>query len=137
MTDLPVFRGLAPSTSPARQFFDQHVGYLFRGEIDALMQEQYTEDTVSTSNFGVLDTPPPYIFHGREEMKEYLSRWGAKYGESEWDFQFWLETENSIVFLATMTNPSGSWAVNEIWHVVGGFPDGKIDLHYGSGYKFK
>lgn len=125
------------STSPARQFFDQHLNYLFQGQVDALIENQYTEDAVLTSPFDVLDTPAPHVLHGRDEIKDFISRWGARYGDSEWDFQFWVETEDSIAFGATMTNSSGTWAVGEAWHVVGGFPNGKIDRHYGFGYQFK
>jgi hypothetical protein len=125
------------TTTPARQFFDQHLNYLFQGQLDELMQEQYTEDAVLTSPFDVLDTPGPHVLRGRDEIKNFIAHWAGKHGESEWEFQFWLETEDSISFAATMTNPTGTWAVSEAWHVVGGFPNGKIDRHYGFGYRFK
>jgi len=119
-----------------RIFFDQHVGYLTKGDLDALVQGQYVEDAVMISPFDVLDKPPPHILRGRASIKDFLRRWLDYHGPSKFtSLTNFAETEDSIEFHATMTSKTGNWMLGEAWHVVGKLPDSKIDRHYGFAYK--
>ena len=124
------------NTTPGHLFFDQHVNYLMSKDVDRLVQDQYTEDAVLISPFDVLNTPPPHILRGREAIKEFLTKWLDYHGPSTFtSLTNFAETEDSVTFHATMTSQTGNWMLGEAWHVVGGFPTGKIDRHYGFAYK--
>ena len=122
--------------SPGQAYFDQHVGYLMRNDIDNLVKEQYTEDAVLISPFDVLDTSPPHTLRGRQAIKNFLQRWLSYHGKSEFtSLTNFVATEDSITFHSTMVSQTGTWMLGEAWHLVGGLPRGKIDRHYGFAYK--
>jgi ketosteroid isomerase-like protein len=124
------------STSPGQTFFNAHVGYLMSNDLDALVKEQYTEDAVLISPFDVLDTPPPHTLRGRQEIKNFLGKWLAYHGPSQFEsLTNFVETEDSISFHSIMVSQTGRWMLGEAWHVVGGLPNGQIDRHYGFAYK--
>ena len=122
--------------TPGQTYFDQHVGYLMSGNLDNLVNEQYTEDAVMISPFDILETPPPHILTGREAIKNFLRKWLDYHGKSTFTSQTnFAELADSVTFHATMTSQTGNWMLGEAWHVVGGLPGGKIDRHYGFAYK--
>ena len=120
------------STTPGRAFFDEHLAYLNKNDIDGLIDHQYTPDAVLISPFDVLDTPPPHIVRGNTALKEFFRTYLAWQGwinvEKLFDF---AETENSIFFQSIMTTSTGRWIVGAGFHMT----DGKIDTHYSFGYK--
>lgn len=120
------------STTPGRTFFDKHMEYIYGGDIDGLIDDQYTEDAVLISPFDVLDTPPPHIVRGNAELKSFFRTYTAWQGsinvEELFDF---AETDNSIFFQAIFTSNTGRWVVGDAWHMT----DGKIDTHYSFAYK--
>ena len=119
-------------TTPGRQFFDEHMKFIYANDIDGMIDNQYTEDAVLFSPFDVLDTPPPHVVRGREALKaffhKYLAYQGAINVESLDNF---AETDNSIFFQAVFTSKTGRWAVGDAWHMT----NGMIDTHYSFAYR--
>ena len=120
------------STTPGRKFFDAHMAYIYAGDIDGLIDDQYTSDGVLISPFDVLDTPPPHIVRGTQALKEFFKTYTSWQGsinvEELFDF---AETENSIFFQAIFTSNTGRWVVGDAWHMT----EGKIDTHYSFAHK--
>ena len=58
-----------------RQFFDEHMAYIYAGDLDGMIDDQYDEDAVLISPFDILDTPPPHIIRGREALKAFFHRY--------------------------------------------------------------
>lgn len=120
------------STTPGRKFFDAHMAYIYAGDIDGLIDDQYTSDGVLISPFDVLDTPPPHIVRGTQALKEFFktyTNWqGSINVEELFDF---AETDNSIFFQAIFTSNTGRWVVGDAWHMT----EGKIDTHYSFAHK--
>jgi hypothetical protein len=123
--------------SPQQEYFNAHVGYLMGNDLDNLVKTQYTEDAVLISPFDVLEgKQPPHILKGRDEIKNFLRHWLDYHGPSQFtSLTNFVGTDDSITFHSTMTSQTGNWMLGEAWHVVGGFPNGKIDRHYGFAYK--
>lgn len=123
---------MSTTTTPGRKFFDEHLAYLGKNDIDGLIDNQYTQDAVLISPFDVLDAPPPHIVRGNKALKEFFRTYTAWQGWIKVDEMLdFAETENSIFFQATMTTSTGQWAVGAGFHMTGG----KIDTHYSFGYK--
>lgn len=120
------------STTPGRQFFDEHMAYIGRNDIDGMIDNQYTQDAVLISPFDVLDTPPPHIVRGTKALKDffrtYIDWQGSINVEQLYDF---AETETSIFFQAIFTSKTGRWVVGDAWHMA----DGKIGTHYSFAHK--
>jgi hypothetical protein len=120
------------SATPGRKFFDEHMAYIYKNDIDGMIDNQYTQDAVLISPFDVLDTPPPHVIRGNKALKDffrtYISWQGSIDVESLYDF---VETEKSIFFQAIFTSKTGRWVVGDAWHMA----DGKIDTHYSFAHK--
>ena len=120
------------STTPGRKFFDEHMAYLGKNDVDGMIDDQYTQDAVLISPFDVLETKPPHTIRGNQALKAffhtYLDWQGSINVESVYDF---VETDNSIFFQAVFTSKTGKWVVGDAWHMTGG----KIDTHYSFAYK--
>jgi hypothetical protein len=118
--------------TPGRQFFDEHMTYLYEGNIDGMIDDQYTENAVLISPFDILDTPPPHIVRGRDALKEFFKKYTAWQGpinvESLYDF---AETEDAISFQAVFTSNTGRWVVGDGWSMDGG----KIAYHFSFAHK--
>ncbi len=114
--------------SPQRQFFDEHLEYIFAGDIEGMIRETYTEDAVLISPFDIYEeTSPPHIVRGHDELiqffNDYMAWQGAINVESIDQF---AGTNESIFFQATFTSNTGRWVVGDAWHL----EDGKIAVHY-------
>lgn len=115
-----------------RRFFDAHMDYIGRNDVDGLVDDQYTSDAVLISPFDILDRPPPHIVKGTRALKDFFRKYLAWQGsinvESIYDF---AEIEDSISFQAKFTTQTGHWVVGDSWHL----RDGKIDRHYSFAHK--
>lgn len=122
------------STTPGRKFFDRHLAFIHAGDIDALIDNQYTEDAVLISPFDFLDTPPPHVVRGNRALKDFFRKYTAWHGsmnvESLYDF---AETDDSVFFQAIFTSNTGRWVVGDAWHLT----DGKIDTHYAFAHQLR
>ena len=118
--------------TPGRKFFDEHMEYIGKMDVDGLIDDQYTEDALLISPFDILDTPPPHVVRGREALKDffrkYLSWQGEIAVESLYDF---AETDDAISFQAIFTSHTGRWVVGDGWHMT----DGKIDTHFSFAHR--
>jgi hypothetical protein len=115
-----------------RQFFDEHMAYIYAGNLDAMIDNQYREDAVLISPFDILDTPPPHIIRGREALKAFFHKYidwqGSIDVESIYDF---AETEDAISFQAIFTSQTGKWVVGDAWSL----KDRMIVYHFSFAHK--
>ena len=115
-----------------REFFDKHMEYIYAGNIEGMIDDQYREDAVLISPFDVLSTPPPHIVRGRPALKEffgtYMSWQGAIEVESLYDF---AETEDAISFQAIFTSQTGRWVVGDAWYML----DWMIAYHFSFAHR--
>lgn len=123
----------APDKTPGQQFFDEHMRYIGEGDMARMVRDQYTEDAILYNAFPFLDTPPPNVIRGQENLvpafAAYLGYQGAIEDVTVYNF---LETEDVISFQATFTSPkTGKWAVGDTWLM----RDGKIARHFGFAHK--
>ena len=120
------------ATTPGRKFFDEHMAYLYAGNIDGMIDDQYHTDAVLISPFDVLDTPPPHIVRGSEALKEFFRTYTDWQGpinvESLYDF---AETEEAISFQAIITSNTGRWVVGDGWYMRAGL----IYYHFSFAHK--
>jgi hypothetical protein len=118
--------------TPGRQFFNEHMAYIYANKIDQMIDDQYTEDAVLISPFDVLSTPPPHVVRGNKALKEFFHTYIAWQGsinvESLYDF---AETEESIMFQAIFSSKTGKWVVGDAWHMQGR----KIKVHYSFAHR--
>ena len=119
--------------TPGRKFFEEHMVYLSRKNVEDMVNKTYTEDSILYNAFPCLDTPPPNVVQGRAELirvfKAYLEYQGDIQVDSLYNF---LETENVISFQATITSPkTGQWAVGDVWLM----ESGQIARHFGFAHK--
>jgi hypothetical protein len=122
----------SPAPTPGRKFFDEHMDYIYKGNVDGMIDDQYTQDAVLFSPFDVLGTPPPHVVRGNAALKDFFRRYMAWQGaiqvEQIYDF---CETADSIFFQAIFTSNTGRWVVGDAWHM----RSGKIDNHYSFAHK--
>jgi hypothetical protein len=118
--------------TPGRQFFDEHMAYIYAGNLDGMIDDQYREDAVLISPFDILDTPPPHIVRGREALKAFFHKYiewqGSINVESLYDF---AETEDAISFQAIFTSRTGKWVVGDAWSL----KDRMIAYHFSFAHK--
>jgi hypothetical protein len=120
------------STTPGREFFDQHMAYINTRDLDGLVRNQYSENAVLITPFDILDKPPPHIIQAGPALIDFFVKWldyhGAMTIDSLYDF---AELDDTISFQALMTSQTGKWVLGEAWHLAGD----KIDRHYGFAHK--
>jgi hypothetical protein len=63
------------STTPGRQFFDQHMAYLNTCDLDRLVGTQYSENAVLITPFDILDKPPPHIIPAGPALVDFFAKW--------------------------------------------------------------
>lgn len=116
-------------TTPGKQFFDEHMKYFASGDMAGMIKDTYTEDAILYNAFPFLDTPPPNVIQGQEELIKVFEAYLEYQGEIQVDSLYnFLETEDVISFQATITSPkTGKWAVGDAWLL----RDGKIARHFG------
>jgi hypothetical protein len=120
------------ATTPGRKFFDEHLEYIFKGDLNGMIDKQYTEDAVLISPFDFLQHPPPHIVRGRAALKDFFHQYVAWQGsinvESLYDF---AETEDAISFQAVFTSKTGRWVVGDAWYM----RDGMIAYHFSFAHR--
>jgi hypothetical protein len=123
---------LSEEQTPGRAFFNAHMEYIGRKDVDGMIDDQYTQDAVLISPFDLLETPPPHIVRGNQALKDFFRKYLDWQGALD-DVQLpiFAGTENSIFFQATFKSQTGFWAVGDAWHMT----DGKIDTHYSFAQK--
>src|SRR5262249_25944324 len=115
-----------------RKFFDEHMAYIGRNDVDGMIDDQYTQDGVLISPFDILDTPPPHLVRGNQALKEFFRKYLAYQGSINVEKLYnFVETENSIFFQAVFTSKTGRWVVGDAWHMTGD----KIDTHYSFAHR--
>lgn len=126
---------MTTSTTPGRQFFDQHMEYIGAKDMAGMIRDQYTEDATLYNAFPFLDTPPPNVITGRENLIEVFEKYLEYQGGIEDVYLYnFLETEDVISFQATFTSPkTGKWAVGDTWLM----RDGKIARHFGFAHQLE
>jgi SnoaL-like domain len=119
-------------TTPGRKFFDEQMAYIGANDVDGLIDGHYTPDAVLITPADFLDTPPPHIVRGTQELKDYFRKYLAWQGEIKVESLFdFAETDDSIFFQAIITSKTGRWVVGDAWYM----RDGKISRHYSFEYK--
>jgi hypothetical protein len=120
--------------TPGRQFFDEHMAYIYAGNLDGMIDDQYREDAILISPFDIMDTPPPHIVRGREALKAFFHKYiewqGSINVESVYDF---AETEDAITFQAVFTSHTGRWVVGDAWYI----KEKKIAYHFSFAHKIE
>ena len=54
--------------TPGRQFFNEHMEYIAAKDMAGMVTNTYTEDAILYNPFPFLDTPPPNVIQGSEEL---------------------------------------------------------------------
>jgi len=112
-----------------RQFFDEHMDYIAKNDIDGMLDKQYHEDAVLVTFFDYKDTPPPHVIKGREELKKFFEEYLATLGFIELTKMSEVaETEDMILFQASFNCKLGERRVSDGWYL----KEGKILRHFGS-----
>lgn len=117
------------TTTPGRKFFEEHIQYLLAKDIPGMIKNTYTEDAILYNAFPFLDTPPPNVIKGQEELIKVFNAYLDYQGDIQVDSLYnFLETEDVISFQATITSPkTGKWAVGDVWLM----ENSKIARHIG------
>jgi hypothetical protein len=121
------------TTTPGRQFFDEHMKYIVAKDMAGMIQDTYTEDAILYNAFPFLDTPPPNVITGTKELIKVFESYLEYQGEIEVNSLYnFLETEDVISFQATITSPkTGKWAVGDTWIL----RNRKIARHFGFAHR--
>ncbi|MCL2923083.1 MAG: hypothetical protein MGF17_00205 [Trichodesmium sp. MAG_R04] len=117
------------SDTPGRKFFNEHMQYIIAKDMAGMITNTYTEDAILYNAFPFLDTPPPNVIQGRDQLIKVFEQYLEYQGEIQVDSLYnFLETEDVISFQATITSSkTGKWAVGDIWIM----QDQKIARHFG------
>lgn len=118
-----------------RKIFDEHMGYLYKGDLEGLVRDQYTKDAILISPFDVVPgKKPPHIIKAGPEMVDFFGKWTAFHGQMNVDQLYdFAELDDTVFFQAIITGQQGRWILGEAWHLEK--PGGKIDRHYGFAYQ--
>ncbi|BAY34139.1 MULTISPECIES: nuclear transport factor 2 family protein [unclassified Tolypothrix] len=124
---------MSTTTTPGRQFFDEHMKYIVAKDVVGMVTNTYTEDAILYNAFPFLDTPPPNVIQGREALIKAFEGYLEYQGEIQVDSLYnFLETDDVISFQATITSPkTGKWAVGDVWVL----QDGKVARHFGFAHR--
>lgn len=123
----------ATEKSFGQVFFDEHLEYIFSGDLDGMIDAQYAEDAVLISPFDCLpDAKPPHVIQGRAALKEFFQKYAEWQGELDVEsVYFFADTEDVIQFQAIFTSDTGKWVVGDGWYL----EDGLIVYHASFAHK--
>jgi predicted SnoaL-like aldol condensation-catalyzing enzyme len=118
-----------------RQFLEEHLRYLESRQVEEMIDKTYKEDAILYNAFPCLDTPPPNVIQGREELIRVFNIYLDYQGEIKVDSLYnFLATNDVISFQATITSPkTGKWVVADTWLM----QSGKIARHFGVAHKLE
>lgn len=109
--------------SPKRQFYEAQIRYLQAGDVDGLIDNQYTEDATLVSFDNQIT--------GNAPLKEYFRGYLKMLGSLEvLSTDRFVETDDSLFFQATVKTDLGQAAVFDAWVL----RDGKISHHFTGVY---
>jgi len=109
--------------SPKRQFYDAQIGYLVAGDVEGLIDNQYTEDATLVSFDNQIT--------GNAALKEYFKGYLQMLGNLEVvSTDKFVETDDSLFFEATVNTSLGQAKVFDAWVL----RDGKISHHFTGVY---
>jgi hypothetical protein len=114
-------------TSPGRQFFDKHLEAIAAGEIDEMVDRDYTQDAILITFFNGFDQTAPLTIKGREAIKRFFHSYMRVIGTIDVKTLDFTETESSIFFQATFTCNLGLVTVGDAWTM----KNGQIAYHFG------
>ena len=109
--------------SPKRRFYEAQIQYLVAGDVEGLIDNQYTEDAqlVSFDN----------QIKGNAALKEYFKGYLQMLGSLEVvSTDRFVETDDSLFFQATVNTQLGQAKVYDAWVL----RDGKISHHFTGVY---
>ena len=118
----------------AAEFFEEHMGYILRGERNKMIEETFWPDAVLYHNFPFFPGDPPYTARGHKEIIETEdiifapeNQGAVTVGEP-----FNLITEgNFIGHQIFVTSPNtGKWVITDVFVL----RDGKVQTYYAMGY---
>lgn len=115
------------TVSPGRQFLDAHVEAIVAGNIDEMVDRDYTEDAVFISFFNGFDTPPPITIKGREGINFFFHEYMSVIGTIDVKSIDFTEFENAIFYQTTFNCNLGLATAGVAWTM----QDGKIAYHFG------
>ena len=120
---------------PGRQFFDEHMKYIAAKDMSGMVTNTYTKDAIFYNPFPFLDTPPPNVIKGSEELIKVYDAFLEYQGNVQLDSLYnFLEIEDVISFQAVITSPkTGRWSVGDVWIM----QNGKIARHFGIAHKLE
>ena len=109
--------------SPKRQFYEAQIRYLVAGDVEDLIDNQYTEDATLVSFDDQI--------HGNTALKEHFKGYLEMLGTLEVvSTDKFVETDDSIFFEATVNTNFGQAKVFDAWVLRGG----KISHHFTGVY---
>jgi|TARA_A100001011_G_scaffold122679_1_gene129506 hypothetical protein len=116
-----------------KAFFDTHMEYISKNDMEGMVKDTYSPDAALYNAFPFLDTPPPNIIRGTDELikafKGYLEYQGDIQVDKLYNF---LDSEEVISFQAVITSSkTGQWAVSDTWLM----KNEMIFRHFGTAHK--
>ena len=109
--------------SPKRQFYEAQIRYLVAGDVESLIDNQYTDDATLVSFDNQIK--------GNAALKEYFKGYLQMLGNLEVvSTDKFVETEDSLFFEATVNTNFGQAKVFDAWVL----RDGKISHHFTGVY---
>ena len=112
-----------PQESSKRQFYDAQIGYLVSGDVEGLIDNQYTDDATLVSFDNQIK--------GNAALKEYFKGYLQMLGSLEVvSTDKFVETDDTLFFEATVNSNFGQAKVFDAWVL----RDGKISHHFTGVY---
>lgn len=109
--------------SPKRQFYEAQIRYLVAGDVEGLIDNQYTDDATLVSFDNQI--------HGNAALKEYFKGYLEMLGKLEVvSTDKFVETDDSLFFEATVNTNFGQAKVFDAWVL----RDGRISHHFTGVY---
>jgi hypothetical protein len=109
--------------SPKRQFYDAQIRYLVAGDVEGLIDNQYTDDATLVSF--------DHQIKGDAALKEYFKAYLETLGNLEVvSTDKFVETDDSVFFEATVSTNFGQAKVFDAWVL----RDVKISHHFTGVY---
>ncbi len=112
-----------PEESTKRQFYEAQIGYLVAGDVEGLIDNQYTDDATLVSFDNQIK--------GNAALKEYFKGYLQMLGNLEVvSTDKFVETDDTLFFEATVNTNFGQAKVFDAWVL----RDGKISHHFTGVY---
>ncbi len=109
--------------SKMQRLFEQHMGYLSRGDIEGMVRDTFTEDIVMYHNMPFFEGKPPYTLHGRKEVtasqKVIFDPKNQGIVTASDPFNV-VEDGDFLGFQAIVTSQNtGKWLMSDVWQLRG------------------